>query len=256
MLIDAHSHIDHYTGEALETALNDITANRILTLSNAMHPASYRRTLEIAQRCPYLIPSFGVHPWHAAEYADRLEELTTLLEQSPLYGEIGLDYLWVDKTTIPAQQQVFEVFLAAAREQDKIINLHTKVAEADILTMLKKYELQRAIVHWYSGPPDILRQMIEYGLYFTVGVEVLSSQHIQSIAREIPLGQLLTETDNPGAMEWLVNEPGRPADLLQVIEAVAALKGLPPQELVAVVAENFAWLTRDDRHLSLNYPLK
>jgi Tat protein secretion system quality control protein TatD with DNase activity len=98
--------------------------------------------------------------------------------------------------------------------------------------------------------------MIEYGLYFTVGVEVLTSQHIQAIAREIPLGQLLTETDNPGAMEWLVNEPGRPADLLQVIEAVAALKGLPPQELVAVVAENFAWLTRDDRHLSLNYPLK
>src|SRR5918996_1254018 len=95
-----------------------------------------------------------------------------------------------------------EYFFAAAREQKKIVNLHTKGGEKSILELLERYDVARPIIHWYSGPLDILRALVQFGAYFTIGVEVLYSETIQTIAREIPEHLLLTETDNPGGLQW------------------------------------------------------
>src|SRR3989304_4586318 len=58
---------------------------------------------------------------------------------------------------------------------------------------------------------DILRARIKCGCYFTIGVEVLYSDHIKGIAKAVPDHLLLTEKDNPGGMKWLQGEGGRPA---------------------------------------------
>lgn len=253
MFIDAHAHVDHYQDTA--QAVAQINEHRILTLSQAVDPASYQRALEIAAECPLVVPCFGVHPWWAAQCVDQLDEMPSLIAQSPMIGEIGLDYLWVDKETIPAQHRVFDFFLAAAREQDKIVNLHTKDAEAGVLACLKKHHIRRAIAHWYSGPLDVLGELIEFGAYFTVGVEVLRSKHIQQVARLIPLDRLLTETDNPGGWEWLAKEPGQPAHLLPVVIALAELKQLSEPQLRQIVAENLSRLAGDDPWLANYAPL-
>jgi TatD DNase family protein len=253
MLIDAHAHLDHYT-EGLDEALAEIERYRILTVSNSMEPASYRRNLEIGTRCRWVLPTFGIHPWRAPAFADRLEELPYLIEQSPLLGEIGLDFHWVeDSACYPAQRQVFEFFLVAARQQDKIVNLHTKGAEAEVLEWLDRYQLERVIIHWYSGPFDIFREMIERNYYFTIGVEVLRSDHIQRLAQELPLAQLLTETDNPGGWKWLTGEQGFPHHLQQVIQTVAQLKQTTPEAIQQTVIDNFLRLVRDDPWLRERY---
>ena len=154
--------------------------------------------------CELVLPTFGVHPWVAAEYADRLEDLHTAIEQSPMLGEIGLDYFLVrDPSQYPAQRKVLEFFLASAAQHDKIVSLHTKGAEKDVIGLLTRYNVRRVIVHWYSGPLDVFRELVAMGMYFTIGVEVLYSEHIRTIAREVPLDRLLTETDNPGGPKGL-----------------------------------------------------
>lgn len=95
MLIDAHAHLDCY-GEELESALTEIAEHRILTIAVSMDLPSYQRSLEIADRCNLVLPTFGVHPKRAPEYAGRLGELSTFIEQSPMIGEIGLDFHWVE----------------------------------------------------------------------------------------------------------------------------------------------------------------
>src|SRR3972149_6003459 len=202
MLIDAHAHLDHY-GDELESALGEIKQRHIFTIGNSMDLPSYRRNLEIAEMCDLVLPTFGVHPKRAPQYVNCLNELDKAIEQSPMIGEIGLDFHWVeDSSQTPAQKKVLEYFLAAAREQKKIVNLHTKGAEKEILDLLERYDIRRTIVHWYSGPADIFHALIDYGAYFTIGVEVFSAENIQAIAREVPAGQLLTETDNPGGLKW------------------------------------------------------
>lgn len=198
MLIDAHAHLDHY-GMALEAALVEIRQHQIFTLSTAMDPPSYERTREIAERCDLVLPTLGIHPWRAPAYIDRLSQYRTDIERSPVLGEIGLDRCWVKESSCySAQRHVFEYFLAAAREQDKIVNLHTGGAEAEVLRFLKRYDIRRAIIHWYAGPLDVFHALVQRGYYFTIGVEVHSSAHVQTLARALPESQVLTETDNPG----------------------------------------------------------
>lgn len=250
MLIDSHTHLDRY-GDSLKIALEEIRRKRIFTISNSMDLPSYRRNLEIAEHSDLVLPTFGVHPRNAPDYDHRLTELGKAIEQSPMIGEIGLDYHWVeDASQYPAQRKVLEFFLVAAKEQTKIVNLHTKGAEEEILKLLTHYEIQRPIVHWYSGPLDVFRAMVKRGTYFTIGVEVLYSEHIRTIARELPIKQLLTETDNPGGLKWLKGNLGMPRALEAVIQAIAELREMTAEVLGQTVHENFLRLIENDPWLS------
>jgi len=248
MLIDAHVHLDKY-GDLLGRALEEIEEERIFTVATAMDVSSYRELREIGARSALILPTFGIHPRRAAEYAGRLQEIGGYIESSPAIGEIGLDFHWVrDISAYPAQRKVLEYFIAAAREQSKFVNLHTKAGEKEILNLLEKYDIQRAIIHWYSGPMDILRAMIDFGCYFTIGVEALYSDYIKEIAKAVPDHLLLTETDNPGALGWLKknDEIGMPSTIGRVIAAVAELRQSTPDDIELLVQRNFSRLIADD----------
>ena len=246
MLIDAHAHVDKY-GEDLEAALKEITERRIFTIATAMDLPSYKQMWLIAERCDLVLATFGIHPRRAPEYANRLRELSPYIEASPAIGEIGLDFHWVkDRSEYSAQLKVLEYFLAAAREQNKFVNLHTKGAEKKILELLEHYDVKRAIIHWYSGPLDVFRAMAQFGAYFTVGVEVLYSDTIRAIAKEIPDHLLLTETDNPGGLKWLKGVVGMPKDIEKVVDAIAGVRSASPASIIRTIHDNCLQMMKDD----------
>jgi TatD DNase family protein len=96
MLIDAHVHLDRYGDNDLDAALDEIVRHRIFSVGVAMDIPSYERTREIARRCDLVLPTFGVHPWNAPQYAARLDDLAAPIADSPMLGEIGLDFHWVE----------------------------------------------------------------------------------------------------------------------------------------------------------------
>lgn len=251
MWVDAHTHLDHYTEEQLPVALAEIDDLGILTLANSMDLGSYLQNMEIAGNSTQIIPGLGVHPMRAAACVDDLERYRPYLADAAFIGEIGLDYHWVeDAGTYPAQRSVCEFFLAAARDLDKLVNLHTKGAEAEIRDLLDRYQVRRAIVHWYSGPLDIFHQLVDLGCAFTIGVELLPSPLIRQIAVEVPLSQLLTETDNPSGLPWLTGETGYPRHVIPVVEELASLRGLSVAALCDAVHTNMAELLRVGRNTS------
>jgi TatD DNase family protein len=249
MLIDAHVHLDRYDN-LLAEALREIESQNIFTVATAMDVPSYLRLEPIAERSELVLAIFGVHPRRAPEYCQRLSEISRWIDMSPAIGEIGLDFHWVDETSqYPAQLKVVEYFLAAAREQKKFVNLHTKGAEREILDLLERYDIERAIIHWYSGPLDILRNLIQFGAYFTIGVEVTFSDAIKTIAQTIPDHLLLTETDNPGGLKWLNGTIGMPGAIRGVVHAVADVRGVSAAGIERLVQENFTRLISNDPHM-------
>lgn len=250
MLIDAHVHLDRYE-DKLDSAIQEINEKRILTISTSMDLPSYRRNLEIAEQSKYIIPTFGVHPWNADSYTNLLKHLTDAIDASPMLGEIGLDYHFMEDTKqYPAQKQVFEFFLNAAQKQSKIVNLHTKGSEKEVLSLLERFEIDRAIIHWYSGPLSIFDKMVAKGYYFTVGIEIHFSDHIKTIAKAIPSDRLLTETDNPGGLKWLNGNIGMPSEISGVVDALAQIRSTTPKNIIQTVEANFLKLIKDDPWLS------
>ena len=253
MLVDAHAHLDRYPDELLAPALAEIRRASILTIATAMDLSSYERAKAIAARCPLVVPAFGIHPWNAPVYSDELRDqsLRRALDEALLFGEIGLDRRFVPNArTHPAQRAVFELFLAAARDQGKLVNLHTSGAEEEVCQLLERFGRPAAIVHWYSGPADAFARLLELGALFTVGVEVHFSPHIQALARIIPDDRLLTETDNPEGMEWLTGTPGMPLLVTDVVGKLAELRGTNPEGIVQTVEQNLFRLMRANRWLA------
>jgi len=102
-----------------------------------------------------------------------------------------------------------------------------------------------------AGSLDILQAMIDFGCYFTIGVEVHYSDHIKAISKLIPDHLLLTETDNPGAIKWLNknDEIGMPTAIQNVVEAVAELRNTTPERIERLVEANFGRMIEDDQWL-------
>jgi TatD DNase family protein len=141
-------------------------------------------------------------------------------------GEIGLDFFFVkDDSTYPRQRTVFQHFLAAAREQNKV-------------------------VHWYSGPLDIFRELAALGVYFTMGIEPRYSAHVRAIAEAIPQDRLLSETDNPGAPKAYIGRPGTPLLIQEVVRGLAKVRGTTAEEIERTVEANLRRLVRDDPWLA------
>jgi TatD DNase family protein len=112
--------------------------------------------------------------------------------------------------------------------------------------MLRSHRIERAIIHWYSGPLDVLSQLVAAGYMLTIGVELMHSGHIRDVARAIPSDQLLTETDNPGGLRWLTGEAGQPEGITEVVAELAAIRGVQPEGLATMVQSNMVRLVGPD----------
>jgi TatD DNase family protein len=177
--------------------------------------------------------------------------LDQAISESPIIGEIGLDYYFVNEISLyDDQRKVFEYLLRAANNQNKIVIVHTKGAEKDTSQFLRQYNIERAIIHWYSGPWHILEAMVEHGFYFTIGIEVMYSQHIQNIAGYLPSELILTETDNPGGYKSITGTVGTPLLIKEVIGKIAEIRGVSEQIIVTTVRNNLIRIGGNDPWLA------
>jgi TatD DNase family protein len=237
-LVDAHVHVDGY-GDAWPAARNQIRRHGIVTLAVSMDVASYRATVGLVRDEPLILPSFGIHPWNAPQWAHRLPELDALVDEAPMLGEVGLDRRFVkDPQAYGPQEEVFAYFLDAARRTGKVLNVHTSGAEVIVADRMRDAGWPLAVVHWYNGPMRPLTAMTEAGLYFSVGVELLRSDRIAKVAGRIPLERLLSETDNPGGWAWLEGAPGEPALLERVVDRLAEIRNLDGLEMRELLEAN------------------
>ena len=250
MLIDTHTHIDLF-GENETQALAEIKRYRIFSIANSLSPDSYQKNLEIGRDNGLILPIFGIHPLNAVKWADKLPDLDWAFDQSPLYGEIGLDARFAkDEAQWQAQIRVFEYFLDKAEEQNKIVIIHSKANEQAVFDIIEKHRVIKFILHWFSGSLDFLRLGASKGAYFTIGTEILFSEHIKNIAREVPLERLLTETDNPLVKLSLPEASGLPRTIVEVVSELAAVKNTSVDRMKDSIQENFQRLVEDDQNLS------
>lgn len=249
MLVDHHCHIDRPEfAKDLEGVVARAQAAGVGILVNiSTRIRKFDHLISVVERFPNVYGTVGTHPHYAHEELDiPVSEIVRLTKHPKIagIGEAGLDYYYKHSTP-EAQARGFRNHIAAARVTGLPLEIHTREADADTIRILEEEHAKgpfAAILHCYTGGPELARRAVELGLYvsFTGVVTFKKSDALREIANAVPLDRLLVETDAP----YLAPEPFRgklcePAYVVHTAAALAASRGISPDELARATTENF-----------------
>ena len=247
MIFDTHAHYDDAAfaedREALLSSLPGRGIGRVINVCSDVD--SLRTTMELAEKYPYIYGAVGIHPDEVGKLNDGiLEEMRLLcrLEKAAAVGEIGLDYYW-NKENHPVQIRWFERQLELAREEGLPVIIHSREAAADTLEVMKRMKAGEigGVMHCFSYSREMAREYLDMGLYLGIGgvLTFKNARKLKEVVEYAPLSRLLLETDCP----YLAPVPNRgkrnsSLNLPYVVEEIAALKGISPEEVMEKTAEN------------------
>jgi len=249
MLVDSHCHLDFPDFapelEAVVARAEAAGVGRMVTISTRVR--RHAQVLAIAERFPNVTCSVGTHPHHAHEELDiTAGDLISRAEHPKVVaiGEAGLDYHY-DNSPRDAQEQGFRTHIAAARATQLPLVIHAREADEDTARILED-EMGKgpfpAVLHCYTGGPDLARCAIALGLSisFTGIVTFRNSAALREIAGSLPADRFLVETDAP----YLAPLPYRgkrnePAYVVEVAKVLAEVRGVSADEIARQTTENF-----------------
>lgn len=243
-MIDAHCHVDfkEYNKNREEVMQKAQKKLRAIINSGASLGGN-RRTLKLQEEYPnFAYATLGFHP-HNAEKAEKniieqaLGEMVDNIDNCVAIGETGLDFHQIKSEEHKKRQiELFERFIDLAVEHQKPLVIHARDAEQEALEMVKKYDLSHVIFHCYGGDAQTASAITEEGYYISISTIINFSTHHQDLAREIPLSNMLTETDSP----YLSPFKGRnqPAYVEEVVKKVAQVKELEMDEVDKITDKN------------------
>jgi len=224
-LVDGHAHLEQL--EDLPRALLEARQGGVCAIvAVGMDKGSNEKALQIARDHPrFVYPAIGYHPWtiQDSEIEETLVAIRRQIALCVALGEIGLDYKI--KVRKELQEQVLSPLLDLAREWDKPVILHCRFSHRRVLEMVQERGLKKALFHWYSGPRDVLREILSEGYLISATPALAYSPPHEDAIRYAPLDRILLETDCPVNYQGL---RATPKDVQVTLQEVARLKALDP----------------------------
>ena len=219
-------------------------------------------------RYDFVYGAMGLHPDEIGDLTDELlGEIREDMKNPKVLavGEIGLDYYW-NKEEQELQKAAFRKQLQLALECGKPVVIHSREAAADTLEILREmygkgslWEAlhgsapaasgtasgpteRKGVMHCYSYSAELARIYTrELGFYLGIGgvVTFKNAKKIKEVVADTPLEYIILETDCP----YLAPVPYRGKRncslyLPYVVQAIADLKGVSPEEVERITEEN------------------
>ncbi len=205
--------------------------------------------LELAERYPNIYASVGVHPDYEDTPEPSVDDLIKLADNPRIVaiGETGLDYYRLEGD-LEWQRERFRTHIRASRVTGKPLIIHTRAASEDTIRIMREEGAgidaggAAGVMHCFTESLEVARAAMEMGFYISFSgiVTFKSAKDLQAVAREVPLEQMLIETDSP----YLAPVPYRgrvnePALVRHVAEYLATLKGVPLEQIARQTTDNF-----------------
>jgi TatD DNase family protein len=243
-LVDCHAHLEEQ--EDPEAAIERAERSGVRAIvAVGSDIESNRRVLSLSGRHGEMTvhAALGIHPWRL-EGRDVEQDLAFMernLGRAVAVGEVGLDFWLKESRKDPfrrkRQEDIFRRVLSLGRDLSKPVIIHARGAWRECLTLVLEEGISKAVFHWFSGPLDILRELLNHGYLISATPAAHYSEKHQSAIREAPLERILLETDSPVVYEGRRSEP---ADVVRTLQAVATIKQIPEEEAAEVTTKNAA----------------
>jgi TatD DNase family protein len=249
MLIDSHVNLhapqfDEDRQAVIERA-REAGVRLMVEISDRL--ATFEATHGLAMAHDDIWCTVGVHPHEARHYADLEAERLVELARRPRVvgiGECGLDFHY-DLSPRDVQAAVFRQHIAAARETDLPLVVHTREADAMMSDILQEEQARgpfRFLMHCYTSGPELAEKAAELGGWFSVsGIATFkAAEEVREVIRAMPADRIIVETDCP----YLAPAPHRgrrnePAWVGLVLEKLAEIRGWSRAEAEARTGDAF-----------------
>lgn len=256
--IDTHAHLDAAEFDADRDAM--VARARAAGVAGVVIPAvavaNFDAVRTLAHRHGHAY-ALGIHPMctNGAGDADlaALEAALAANRDDPhlvAVGEIGLDH-FVPGLDREHQRRLFEAQLALAARHDLPVVLHVRQSVDAVTRALRVRRPPGGIAHAFNGSLQQARILHEmgYALGFGGNLTFDRANRIRTLAREVPLEAVVTETDAPDIPpRWLYRTRAEraaggvmrnePAELPRIAAELAALRGLDVEALRTATVAN------------------
>ena len=250
MLVDSHCHLDRvdlkpYEGDFARfvEATRESGVSHMLCVSIDLE--NYPAMLALVEPFDDISVSVGVHPNDKDRKEPTPEELVQLAThpKNVAIGETGLDYCY-GEGDMSWQQDRFRRHVQAARAARKPLIIHTRDAREDTLQIMRDEQAGEAggVMHCFTESWGMARAALDMGFYISFSgiVTFKNAEALRDVARQVPLGQMLIETDSP----YLApvphrGKPNQPMHVAHVCQAIADLRGIERDELAQITTDNF-----------------
>lgn len=258
MWIDTHCHLDapEFAPDRGEVRARAARAGVAVCVLPAVEPGNFDtvRALAHAHGDGYAL---GIHPLCTGMARDAdlalLDEALVAHRDDPrllAVGEIGLDY-FVPGLDAGRQEFFYREQLALAHRHGLPVLLHVRRSADQLLKHLRRLPVT-GIAHAFNGSEQQAREFVRLGFKLGFGGTVTydSALQIRRLASGLPLASLVLETDAPDIPpHWLYRTAGQredggpqgrnePGELPRIAAVLAALRGLPVEELAQATTRN------------------
>jgi TatD DNase family protein len=193
--------------------------------------------------------ALGIHPLYVAQARDddldRLQQALQAARDDPrlvAVGEIGLDQ-FVHAPEPALQERFYTAQLKLARDFGLPVLLHCRRSADRLLKGLRRIEVPGGIGHAFNGSDAQAAGFVERGFALGFGGAMTFERALQirRLAQTVPEQAWVLETDAPDIPpHWLyrtaaeraagARSRNEPAELPRIAAALAALRGLSPDE--------------------------
>lgn len=241
-MIDAHCHLEQKEfDEDRDRLIEEWKEKLDAIVTCCCHPEDWKLSLNLVERYKgFVFLTAGLHPEYAHEFEEKeIERFISVLQDAKTklvaIGEVGLDFYWVsEREKRKRQVETFRKFIELAEELHLPLVIHARNAFREVIEELESYNCKRVLMHLF-GDPSLLSRVVENGWLISIGPIIKRSEKHRRLVKECPLENILTETDSPWFGE---GERGTPLNVSIVIEKIAEIKGLSPEEVDEITTKN------------------
>lgn len=236
-MIETHCHLDYWEGSELEELIrecHDVGVQKLVTI--AVKEENYDVVKRISDSFEHIYYTQGTHPHKAQEVTDLAYQKVRQRageKKMVAVGEIGLDYYY-EHSPQDIQQEVFKKFLNLADEVGLPVVIHSRDAEADTIKVMQDYT-GSGVIHSFTATKKLADFALAKNLMIGVNgiITFKNSQDLRDVIADIPLENLILETDAP----YLTPMPHRgkkntPYYLPLVAQKLAEIKEVSLAEIV------------------------
>lgn len=246
-LIDTHCHLyvaefEHDRAAVVERAENEGIARMYLP---AIDSSELSNLLALEKAYPgKCVAMMGLHPTSVKDnYEEELRLVSDQLAERKFaaIGETGLDFYW-DLTFTDQQYDAFRRQVRWALDLDIPVVIHSRNSLDECIGVIREHQKGnlKGIFHCFSGSSEQARQIMDLGFYMGIGgVLTYKNSGLAEVVRELPLDNIVLETDAP----YLAPVPFRgkrneSSYLKYIVQKLSEVKDVGVEEIASITTAN------------------